>query len=256
MDSYKDSNIVEEIIPIKKKNKSKKSLNKQIKCKEIPTKKECELRTDCKFSKKTLKCRKKIQSNLELSIIEEDMKIFNPIVVRDGVFESDNIMSSLGSIPSQLSQDLKKENLGEKEKPNTEILYQENKEIPISKQKTPLEILDKKSQSNYENKMKNSIKEKIIVDPCEEKRVLENKLKELNKEKLQLGEDCNKKKYENMEFWHDKKLMDLIIYIFNNKIETCQQLFELFPESNERTKGYLPKPYIFEALWKIIFLLK
>ena len=39
MDSYKDSNIVEEIIPIKKKNKSKKSLNKQIKCKEIPTKK-------------------------------------------------------------------------------------------------------------------------------------------------------------------------------------------------------------------------
>jgi hypothetical protein len=96
----------------------------------------------------------------------------------------------------------------------------------------------------------------IIIDPCDEKESTKKEVAEINKRILELTKKCNETKYKKMEHFNDKKLMDLIVYIYEKKIEKCQDLFNEFPESSERTKGHLSKPYIFEALWKIIFLLR
>jgi hypothetical protein len=101
----------------------------------------------------------------------------------------------------------------------------------------------------------NNTNDNPVYDPCEQKQNVEKNIKELTKEKLRLNDDCNAKKYETIKNLNLVKLMDLLIFIFKNKIENCQDLFNRFPETNERTPGYLPKPYIFESLWKIIFLL-
>ena len=87
MDIYEDLNITEEIIPKKRKNITKR-LNEQIKCSEILTKEQCELKKECMFSK-TLKCRKKIQTKLkplttkkpELIIVDDstDLKRSTPL---------------------------------------------------------------------------------------------------------------------------------------------------------------------------------
>jgi hypothetical protein len=133
-----------------------------------------------------------------------------------------------------------------------------------------LGICKKKPKKTKKNKASPQLSEKItinnvttivedipnaIYDPCEEKQNIEKNIKELAKEKMRLNEDCNQKKYETIKNLNLVKLMDLIVYIFENKIEKYSDLLNLFPESNEKTKGYLSKPYIFEALWKIIFLL-
>jgi len=96
----------------------------------------------------------------------------------------------------------------------------------------------------------------IVIDPCDEKESTKKEVAEINKKIAELKEKCNEQKYKNMKHFNDKKLMDLIVYIYEKKIDKCQVLLNEFPESSERTKGYISKPYIFEALWKIIFLLQ
>lgn len=122
------------------------------------------------------------------------------------------------------------------------------KRILSLKSKTSLEqkSLSKSTSSSLEQK-----------DPCKEKERVELEIKELNTQKMQYNEDCNKQKYLTIEE-EDKitTLLDLVKFIFRNKIGNYQELFAKFPESNERSRGFYSKPYIFEALWKIIFLLK
>jgi hypothetical protein len=100
---------------------------------------------------------------------------------------------------------------------------------------------------------------KNAADPCKERDKVDKEIKELSQIKKGYSEECNKTKFMS-EAEQSKllKLMDLIKYIFLNRetLKTCQDLFDKFPESNERTKGLLSKPYIFEALWKIVFLLR
>ena len=95
-----------------------------------------------------------------------------------------------------------------------------------------------------------------MSDPCKEAEKYKEQIDTLNKQKKEYIEKCNATKYIKPE---EQKtlfttLFSLIKYIFENKIENCQDLLDKFPDSNERITG-LSKPYIFEALWKIIFLI-
>ena len=49
---------------------------------------------------------------------------------------------------------------------------------------------------------------------------------------------------------------NLLKKIYSDKsLSDCDELFSHFPESGERSGDLYTKPYIFESLWKIIFLL-
>ena len=102
----------------------------------------------------------------------------------------------------------------------------------------------------------------VPKDPCEdithEKLKIDEQIKDLNNLKKQYTEDCTKIKYFNDHHKDlaNKKLLDLIKLIYNENIDTCEKLFSFFPETNEISIGGLTKPFIFEAMWKIIFLLK
>jgi len=96
-----------------------------------------------------------------------------------------------------------------------------------------------------------------MSDPCKEAEKYKEQIDRLNEQKKEYIEKCNAKKYIKPEEQSNlfTTLFSLIKYIFDNKIEKCQDLLDKFPDSNERITG-LSKPYIFEALWKIIFLIK
>ena len=141
----------------------------------------------------------------------------------------------------------------------------------IRKGKTTLKQTNiSKSKSKSSNKV--SLKEVVVhthsqIDsrPCDS-----DEIKEIN-EKTQLyiqskrlwNEKCNESKYitiaEQNKYFKNETLLGLLKYIVskfntNEDLNTFSKLFDKFPESNERISG-LSKPYIFEALWKIIFLL-
>ena len=144
MDIHEESNIIEQTVPVKKMNTTKKKLDNQIKCKEILTKNDCELRNDCMFSK-TLKCRKKIQSKLKHSTFEGKKELVRPkmIIIEDDTPETSDF-SNLKSSSSSSEKVL------------------ENPKV------------DNPPSSILNNQI---IKEKIreeIKDPCQEKKVLES----------------------------------------------------------------------------------
>lgn len=85
---------------------------------------------------------------------------------------------------------------------------------------------------------------------------IEEEIKKLNERKKEKYIECNEKKYETAKELYDKKLLDLLKYIVKYKINNYNDLITRFPDSKERTKGLYTKNYIFEALWKIIFLFK
>lgn len=66
-------------------------------------------------------------------------------------------------------------------------------------------------------------------------------------------ECCNQKKYEREQPQTHK---ELIHYIIKHKLSTCDELFARFPESNERSGKLYTRAYVFESLWKIIFICK
>jgi hypothetical protein len=146
--------------------------------------------------------------------------------------------------------EIKKKEKRKTKKINDKLKLQEATEVLddttnlLETNKTYRDIFIKSNDDNIED------------DPCQQKKILDEEINKIKKQRLVLSEACNDKKFKQMVSLNDKKLLDLIIYIFDKKIKNCQELFDLFPESNERTKGYLSKPYIFEALWKIIFLLR
>ena len=176
----------------KKKKKKEKEKEKE-QCKTL-LKTECDVRTDCKFSKNANACRKAIKPR--------SRKLSKPAHA-----DEEEVKQTPPIIPP--------------EEPVSHI-----EEVPI------------------------------VIDPCDERESTKKEVAEINKKIAELKEKCNEQKYKNMKHFNDKKLMDLIVYIYEKKIEKCQVLFNEFPESSERTKGYISKPYIFEALWKIIFLLQ
>jgi hypothetical protein len=127
---------------------------------------------------------------------------------------------------------------------NNNVPYSIIEDIAIDKLDTP--SLKQKTVSPYS------------PEPCDEteKRRIEASIKYTANEKREWNEKCNKTKYLSLE--EQTKivtLLDLVKYIVTEKIDTSAKLFEKFPETNERING-LSKPYIFEALWKIIFLLE
>jgi hypothetical protein len=84
---------------------------------------------------------------------------------------------------------------------------------------------------------------------------IDSELKRLTDEKKALVKQCNDLKYILKEA-QPQTLMALLKYIFYNRIETYDGLMNRFPDSKERMGGLYTKNYVFEALWKIIFLLK
>ena len=61
--------------------------------------------------------------------------------------------------------------------------------------------------------------------------------------------DCNNQYYLKTQ---PTRFIDLIKHIFENKIESCNDLFNLFP--GELIGGFrITKAHLFEALWKIVF---
>lgn len=112
-------------------------------------------------------------------------------------------------------------------------------------------------QSSNEISVENSpiVDERCLIEkPCEKIKDVDNKIAILTDEKRMLQECCN-----HIKYWSDrnqpKTLMELLHRIVSKQIKSCDSLFEKFPESGERTNTLLTKAYIFEALWKIIFLL-
>ena len=180
-------------VTITRTNMEKKS-KEQEQCKTL-LKPECDIRPDCKFSKITRKCRRKITNS---------------------------------KTTRKSSQ------------PEHSRAEEEEEEV---KQALPPQVIHIEEAP-------------IVIDPCDEKESTKKEAAEINKKIAELKEKCNEQKYKNMEKFNDKKLMDLIVYIYEKKIEHCPALFNQFPTSSERTKGRLSTPYIFEALWKIIFLLQ
>ena len=176
---------------------------------------------------------KKQQININKNI--DEIKDENKHEIKDEIKDEKN----------KITQPIKKNKKTKKQKINEKLILQEATEA----------VEDIVSQEIVKDTSNLNILSEEKLDPCLQKKALEQDIKRLNEEKLLLSKECNQKKYENIKLLNDKKLMDLIIYIFDNKIEHFQNLFDLFPESNERTTGFLSKPYIFEALWKIIFLL-
>ena len=98
-----------------------------------------------------------------------------------------------------------------------------------------------------------------IVDPCAEINLqiaqIDTDMKVLTDKKKMLVKECNDLKYISWEE-QPKTLIALLKYIFFHKIKTYDDLIIRFPDSKERMGNLYTKNYIFEALWKIVFLLK
>ena len=90
--------------------------------------------------------------------------------------------------------------------------------------------------------------------PCTEIKRVDDEIRILGEKKREMQECCNHEVYWS-ERNQPKTLLDLLHRIFSSKISSCDSLFAKFPESGERTNTLLSRAYIFEALWKIIFLL-
>ena len=90
------------------------------------------------------------------------------------------------------------------------------------------------------------------------------KVKDEYKKEMEMGykelqKACNDtKSYISLQgnSHYDDTLLGLLQFIMVKDIHSLDKLFSYFPESNEGTTALLTKPRIFEALWKIIFLLK
>jgi superfamily II DNA or RNA helicase len=90
--------------------------------------------------------------------------------------------------------------------------------------------------------------------PCTEIKKIDDEIRILGEKKREIQECCNHEVYWSLRN-QPKTLLDLLQRIFSNNISSCDSLFAKFPESSERTSILLSRAYIFEALWKIIFLL-
>ncbi len=90
--------------------------------------------------------------------------------------------------------------------------------------------------------------------PCTEIKRVDDEIRILGEKKREMQECCNHEVYWS-ERNQPKTLLDLLHRIFSKNISSCDSLFAKFPESSERTNTLLSRAYIFEALWKIIFLL-
>lgn len=90
--------------------------------------------------------------------------------------------------------------------------------------------------------------------PCTEIKRVDDEIRILGEKKREIQECCNHEVYWS-ERNQPKTLLDLLHRIFSSNISSCDSLFAKFPESGERTNTLLSRAYIFEALWKIIFLL-
>ena len=138
----------------------------------------------------------------------------------------------------------------------------------VSSTNSDITISNSDTSSSKSKEIKSHIHIKPL-DPCAKVVELDSDIEEKKKESREYLEDCNETKYMKKNSDGSEQLitlMDLIIYIYENgkskttdKID-CDDLLDMFPYTNERGTGKkitgLTKPHIFEALWKIIFILK
>ena len=104
----------------------------------------------------------------------------------------------------------------------------------------------KKTDISEESKLE--IRNILQKQVCE----LHQKLKRDTTQKLKiLNKTCIDSIYTDIVL---QTLKDLKKYISDQKIETLNDLLDRFPESEQRTGNKLTKPYIIEALWKLVFI--
>ena len=104
----------------------------------------------------------------------------------------------------------------------------------------------KKTDISEESKLE--IRNILQKQVCE----LHQKLKRDTTQKLKiLNKTCIDSIYTDIVL---QTLKDLKKYISHQKIETLNDLLDRFPESEQRTGNKLTKPYIIEALWKLVFI--
>lgn len=104
----------------------------------------------------------------------------------------------------------------------------------------------KKTDISEESKLE--IRNILQKQVCE----IHQKLKRDTTQKLKiLNKTCIDSIYTDIVL---QTLKDLKKYISDQKIETLNDLLDRFPESEQRTGNKLTKPYIVEALWKLIFI--
>jgi len=93
------------------------------------------------------------------------------------------------------------------------------------------------------------------INPCNEVNRLDTEIKKLANDKKTKVIDCNEKKYWSAHQQPKTHLALLKKIYYDKSLTDCDELFSHFPESGERSGALYTKPYIFESLWKIIFLL-
>ena len=104
----------------------------------------------------------------------------------------------------------------------------------------------KKTDISEESKLE--IRNILQKQVCE----LHQKLKRDTTQKLKiLNKTCIDSIYTDIVL---QTIKDLKKYISHQKIETLNDLLDRFPESEQRTGNKLTKPYIIEALWKLVFI--
>ena len=218
-------------------------------CKDIKDEEECKKRIDCLLNK-TKKCQKK-----PAKAVSKTKKNLSPVK-----------SASLSSVKLDSIESLKSPSFDKTKSPvlkdKFSIVESEGATVESESGATVESegaTVESESGATVESTDKIRSPKNAADDPCKERDKVDKEIKELNQIKRGHSEECNKTKFMS-EAEQSKllKLMDLIKYIFLNRetLKTCQDLFDKFPESNERTKGLLSKPYIFEALWKIVFLLR
>ena len=228
-------------------------------CKDIKDTNECKKRDDCLVNKNN-KCQKKptkkMQNNKQKSdsVSSSKTKKLSPKKSLSSLsHHSQKIKSTELETPEV---NLKSKSSSSSDSESSSSSSSSDSESSSSSSSSESESSSSESESSDSETLETKSSKKSIKDPCKERDNIITKIKELSQEKTHLMQECNETKYmSESEQKKLVKLMDLIKYIHKEEIYNCQDLFDKFPDSDERNKGF-SKPYIFEALWKIIFLLR
>jgi hypothetical protein len=112
-----------------------------------------------------------------------------------------------------------------------------------------------------DNTSTNGIVKELVIsspnssyNPCDEINRIDEEMKRLINLRKKFTNDCNSMKYLSSEK-QPKTHLELLKHIFLDESLNCDILFSRFPDSKERSGNLYTKPYVFESLWKIIFLL-
>ena len=236
------------------------------KCTNIVDKEECETNKKCTYNEenKEAKCRKRPTKKIEKPISKKNssMKSFasslssrkrasSPAVKKNDKtpeVEKESSKHSATPVPTEVEKESSKHLA-------TPVHIEVEKESSEHLAATvPIEV-EKESSEHLDVLKKSFDPECTMEKPCDTIKVIDQQIKMLSNDKKIFQHCCNLEKYWSIEE-QPKTLMELMKQIIRKKIDSCDELFSKFPDSSERTGKNLTKSYIFEGLWKIIFLLK